>query len=248
MAQPRRTGGNSKKRLVEDIIGGYRPTDGCPPLIAHGGGGAKARAVWLRRFAETVANDTKNAAVWEQLQDRCDTSYLIDLLCLFTHRGKVLVDEDSDAHNLLRDKLKKVLRLYEKLNDELRRLMHNRLLSNALIYVGPSLVEQSKLLEQALYKARETASKWGSFKSNPRDWYLHLIATHIREATGSNNVPTMLALIEASRIARGEQRQVFNDEGTLRKRIQRYEKRLLKPLTVRPTSPRISDENDKIPF
>jgi len=58
-----------------------------------------------------------------------------------------------------------------------------------------------------------------------------------------------MALIEASRIAHGERRQMFNDEGTVRKRLQRYKKRLQKLLTPRSASSRISsDENDKIPF
>ena len=249
MAQPRRPRGGNKKRLrAEDIIDRYLPTDGCPPLVAHGGGGAEYRAKWLRRFAETVAGDTKNAAVWEQLAERCDTSYLIDLLYLFTYRGKVLVDKHTSAHNLLRDRLKKLVRLYEKLNGELRRLMHDQQLSNALIYVGFSLVEQSKLLGQALQVAKETASNWGSYKTNPRDWYLHLLATHIREATGSAEVPAIIVLIEASRIAHGERREVFTDEGTVRKRLQRYRKRLRKPLTPRSAPSRISNEDDPIPF
>lgn len=249
MAQPRRPRGGNKKRLTaENIIHRYLPTDGCPPLVAHGGGGAEYRAKWLRRFAETVAGDTKNATVWEQLAERCDTSYLIDLLYLFTYRGKVLVDKHTSAHHLLRDRLKKLVRLYEKLNGELRRLLHDQQLSNALIYVGPSLVEQSKLLGQALHVARETASTWGSYKTDPRDWYLHLLATHVRKATGSAEVPAIIALIEASRIAHGERREVFTDEGTVRKRLQRYEKRLLKLQRPRPASPRISNEDDPIPF
>jgi hypothetical protein len=249
VAQPRRPRGGNKKRLTaENIIHCYLPTDGCPPLVAHGGGGAEYRAKWLRRFAETVAGDTKNATVWEQLAERCDTSYLIDLLYLFTYRGKVLVDKHTSAHHLLRDRLKKLVRLYEKLNGELRRLLNDQQLSNALIYVGPSLVEQSKLLGQALDVARETASTWGSYKTDPRDWYLHLLATHVREATGSSEVPAIIALIEASRIAHGERREVFTDEGTVRKRLQRYEKRLLKPQRPRPPSPRISNEDDPIPF
>jgi hypothetical protein len=96
--------------------------------------------------------------------------------------------------------------------------------------------------------AKETASNWGSYKTNPRDWYLSLIADHIRKATASFNVPGIMALVEASRVAHGERREVFTDEGTVRKRIQRYEKRLLKILAQRPASPRISNEDDPIPF
>lgn len=249
MAQPRRPRGGNKKRLTaEDIIDRYLPTDGCPPLVAHGGGGAEYRAKWLRRFAETVAGDTKNAAVWEQLAERCDTSYLIDLLYLFTYRGKVLVDKSTSAHHLLNDRLKKLVRLYEKLNGELRRLMHDQQLSSALGFCGVSLVEQSKLLGQALHVAKETASNWGSYRTNPRDWYLSLIADHIRKATGSDNVPAIMALTEASRVAHGERREVFTDEGTVRKRLQRYRKRLRKLLTPRSAPSRISNEDDPIPF
>ena len=251
MAQPTRThGGSHKKLIAEDILKRYRPTQyGRASLAANGAVAYEAQATWIGRFAETVVSNSDCSAVWKRLEGSCDISELIDLLYLFTYRGRVRVDKSNTSHHLLQDRLKKLVHLYEKLNGELRHLMHDPQLSHALTYVGVSLVEQSKLLGQALRRAKENSSYWGSYKTDPRDWYLHLLATHIREATGSANIPAIIALIEASRVAHGERRQLFNDEGTVKKRLQRYEERLQKLQTPRSASHRISsDENDKIPF
>lgn len=250
MAQPRRTrGGSNKKLTAEDILKRYCPTQyGRASLAADGAVAEEAKAIWIQRFAETVVSDSDCAAVWKRLEGSCEVSELIDLLFLFTYRGRVRVEESASSHHLLKKRLNKLVRLYEKLNGELRHLMHDPQLSHALTYVGVSLVEQSTLLGQALRRAKANSSYWGSYKTNPRDWYLHLLATHIREATGSAEVPAIMALVEASRVAHGERREVFTDEDAVRKRLQRYEKRLLKLQRPRPASPRISNEDDPIPF
>jgi hypothetical protein len=177
-------------------------------------------------------------------------SMLIDLLYLFTYRGSVLLDESSSSHHLLKDRLKKLLRLHAKLSDELGRLIQDKQVSHAMTYIDFPFVEHTRLLGQALRKAKETASVWGSYKTNPKDWYLYLIAQHIRQRTNSANVAAIIALVEASRAAQGEGRQLFNDEDTVRKRIQRYEKRLLwKAETPRSAPLLLSGEEDgDVPF
>lgn len=242
--------GARKPHMAIDIVEKYRPSDGCPPLRAHSSGTTAARDSWLRRFAKEVGSSEACTLAWEQVENKCDTSFLIDLLYLFTYRGEVRVDEDVRAYRVLRAKLKKLSRIYNKLDDELRQLTKDKRLSEAMSFVGSPVIRQINLLGQALWAAEKKSSLRGSYKTKAKDWYLYLLATEVKAATGSPKIIVIGELIGAADAAHDDDCDLssFGNE-VLKKRIERYMKRLARKGAKNPLVQSSSSEKDSdIPF
>ena len=231
MAQ-RRQSGRAKTRhdAAKSIVDDYRPTEGCPPLSTHSRASTATRGAWLRRFAKSVAEDHAISAVWAKLGNRCDTSFLIDLLFLFTYRGQVLVDENASTHHSVKSRLNQLSRAYRRWNARLDGVIQATPLHQAGT-LDSLLVRQARALGQTLVSAEKAAALWGSRKTNPKDWYLLLIANHIKDATGTLKVKSIAELIGAADAAHDEEGQVWDDD-QIKKRIQRYKKRLNLMLSV----------------
>jgi hypothetical protein len=89
-----------QEKIANQIIEGYRTTDGCPPLNVHWGGRDLRETDWLKRFATKIADDqTKVLKAWNTIKEKCDTSFMIELLYLCTVRGKVYVDISQDQYH-----------------------------------------------------------------------------------------------------------------------------------------------------
>jgi hypothetical protein len=228
----RRQSGRAKTRLdaARSIVDDYRPTEGCPPLSTHSRASTAARGAWLRRFAKAVGEDHAISAAWSELETRCDTSFLIDLLYLFTDRGQVLVDENARAHHLVKSRINQLSRAYWRWNARLDRVIQNTPLLQAL-GLDSLIVRQARALGQTLVSAEKAAALWGSRKTNPKDWYLYLVANHIKDATGALKVKSIAELVGAADAAHDEEGQVWDDD-QIKKRIQRYAKRLKLMLSV----------------
>jgi hypothetical protein len=106
--------------------------------------------------------------------------------------------------------------------------MQSREVKPALTYV--SLAEELRSIVAAKKHAeqiREYTVSWGSKKTNPRDWYLFLMASEMESKTGNRGIPALMKFIDAARQAHGDMDE-FLDEESLKKRIQRYRRRLKK--------------------
>jgi hypothetical protein len=167
----------------------------------------------------------------------------------------VLVDENARAHHLVKSRLTQLSRAYRRWNARLDRVIQG----TPLFQVGSLdslLVRQARSLGQTLVSAEKAAALWGSRKTNPKDWYLHLVANHIKGATGALKVKSIAELIGAADAAHDEQGQVWDDD-QIKKRIQRYAKRLKLMLSASGSSLESSQserahsshhEEDPIPF
>jgi hypothetical protein len=252
MAQIRRADDGKRQKVAKDILKSYRPSGGCPPLHTHSRGDKMAKSAWRREFATAIGHDDNRTTAWLSLRGgHCDMSRLIDLLYLFTFSGRASVDDDTHAHHLLKGKLKKLSSMHDKLDDELQRLRHDPRLSRAMIYVGPAIASQMKMLEQALLAARHAAHKWGSYKTYAKDWYLYCMAADARRATRHNSLGIIVTLIEGAKEAHGGPCTV-RDEQLYRKRIQRFRKRLRRQ-AIFPAQPHLDEaqphfDEEDIPF
>lgn len=218
--------GPSETTIIQSIVESYRPTDGCPPLSTHWGGHDLAKTEWLKRFAQEIAREDNknNVDAWNTLKDKCDTSFIIELLYLLTYRGTCRADEDKDAYRLFITEVEKIIPKYDRLGDEIRSLMENPKLSSPMAYIGHDLEQQVKILQEAkerLEAVRDSNVKWCSYKRSARDWYLLLLAGTVKDATGSFHIEALATLIQSALAAHQERSDTINEEA-VRKRIQRW--------------------------
>jgi hypothetical protein len=180
-------------------------------------------------FAEQIAVNTyMSLEAWRALAERCDTSWIIELLYLLTFRGKALVDVDQDADRAISAELTKIVAAYEKLERDIVALVENYRHSIPMIYMGRDLLNEIRALEQSkkrLEILRDKSKKSGSYKHDPRDWYLFLLAAEARSRTGRSRVKELARLIEAARAAHKE-RPGGMGEDVLQKRLQRWMNRM----------------------
>jgi hypothetical protein len=211
--------------IARGILDSYHPTEGCPPLASHWGGYDLAKTDWLRMFAEQIAvNAYRSLDAWRALAKKCDTSWIIELLYLLTFRGKSLVDLDQDTDHAISAELEKRISAYTQLGDDLVALIENYRHSIPMIYMGGDLLNEIRALEESkkrLEILRDKSKKSGSYKRNPRDWYLFLIAAEARSRTGRSHMKEMATLIEAARAAHKERTGLVNED-VLQKRLQRW--------------------------
>ena len=240
----------SKKAFAESILKDYRPSDGCPPLRTHWGGHDLAATEWLKTFADQIADDESRRNAWNKLKDKCDTSYIIELLYLFTladdpkarasktrakrdpkttvkKSPKTRVENDQNAYNLLTKLLTQKLARYDKLCDEIRSLMENPRIQHPMLYLRADFTNQLQMLQTAkqhLQDLRDREAKWGSKKRNPRDWYLFLLGVTTKEATGFLHGSELATLIETAYAAHGKEDKVDVSQEAVEKQIRRWTK------------------------
>lgn len=231
------------------IFNGYIPTEACPPFQDHWGGKSLVGSEWLRKFAEEVESEPLKTTAWNELSEICGGSLLIELLYLFTCRF-TLKHQQQDASPLLIRDLDRLLSAYEKLSYGVVRLQIRRKVRVLSVYMADWFREEF----QHLQSARESLNRHREFfvrhrvsiKTDPRDWYLYLIASRLMKATGSYKLGSLATLIDAASAAHGESTHLHTPLG-LKKRIQRYTKRFQ---TVDPKPARhFEDADDEdIPF
>jgi hypothetical protein len=214
-----------REALIKDILDSYHVTDGCPPLAQHWGGHDLAKTAWLKGFAERIADNLyESLKVWRTLKEKCDTSWIIELLYLLTFRGKVRAVQDQDAYHALVAEIEKIISRYDKLRDDIVALVRYPRFSSPMAYMGRDLLAELQRLEQSrkrLETLRNANKKWGSYKRTARDWYLFLLAREIINSTDSLQTKQLARLIEVARSAHNERADVTN-EAALKKRIQRW--------------------------
>lgn len=216
------------KTLLSRIFDGYRPAEACPPLSTHWGGAPLLGSAWLKKFAGCVSADSATAESWRRLEKRLrndDLCFLIELLYLFTIRKDTSVDKSHDSYRVLKVALDSIVPAYDNLIDKFSALVES---SDAkqTCFVG-SFDEDIRSLaacRKHADKAREEAAFIGSNKTNPRDWYLHLMVVTMDAETRKHQIPSLLDLLNAAWAANGEKTGLLDAE-TLRKRVQRYRKR-----------------------
>jgi hypothetical protein len=220
--------GPSRADIVTSILGGYSPSEGCPPLQTLWGGYDLAENPWLRRFAETIADCESYTDAWNKLTGKCDASYIIELLYLFTCKKKTRVDEDRDAYHLLNQQLDKILPKYNELLDEIGSLVEKEELSNPMVYCRPKFILQLQLLQwqkRHLEAIRDSGDILGSRKRKYRNWYLLLLGTHAKAKTGSFQISQLANLIEAALAAHSQTNDgKITYEAGVRRGIQRWKK------------------------
>jgi hypothetical protein len=239
-----------KDELIKGILDSYHVTVGCPPLAQHWGGHDLAKTDWLKRFAKEIAdNNNRSLEAWNTLKKKCDTSFIIELLYLMTIRGRYRAEESQDSDHLLATEIEKILPKYGKLLEDIDSLIQDPRVSAGMPYAQFDLAKESKTLQdskQRLEVLRDYYKGFGSYKRNQRDWYLHLMASHVSNAIGNYHVRFLMSLIDSARAAHNERRKV-SDEGALTKRIQRY-KQFLKSLNSIRNRNGISSSADPISF
>jgi hypothetical protein len=216
-----------REELIKDILDSYHVTDGCPPLAQHWGGHDLAKTAWLKGFAERIAdNHYESLKAWRTVKEKCDTSWIIELLYLLTFRGKARTDQDQDAYHALIAEIENIISKYDKLRDDIVALVVYPRFSSPMAYMGRDLLEELHRLEQSkkrLETLRNTNKKWGSYKRSARDWYLFLLGKEIINVTGRLPGEKVARLIAVARSAHNERADVTKATA-LKKRIHRWAK------------------------
>jgi len=89
-----------RDEIVKSILGSYRGTRRPVPFATIWGDLAKTD--WLKRFAEGIAEDhyVGSLQAWNTLEEKCDTSMIIEHLYLLTFPGKCMQEKRIDAYHL----------------------------------------------------------------------------------------------------------------------------------------------------
>lgn len=216
------------KTLSSRIVDGYKPAEGCPPLSTHWGGAPLSEGPWLKQFADSVATHPQTAEAWRRLEKKLrndDLCFLIELLYLFTFRKDTSVDKSHDSYRVLKVALDSIVPAYDDLIEQFSAMIESSDAKQTPFY--GSFDEDLRSLaacRKHAEKVRNEAAFYGTNKTNPRDWYLHLMVVTMEAETRKHQIPTLLDLLNAAWAANGERTGLL-DEGTLRKRVQRYRKR-----------------------
>jgi hypothetical protein len=215
-----------RQDTIKGVLDSYHATDGCPPLATHWGAYDLAKTDWLLRFAEEIADDNNHALrAWDTIKEKCDTSYIIELLYLLTIRAPVTADKSQIAHHHFTSRINRLISNCEKLQNDMMQTIRDSRFSSLMPYERPALEVEIQQLEEAkkrLGVLRDSNKESGSYRRNPRDWYLLLLAMRVREATGKYHLRSLTSLLDAARAAHGEHGRDVTDEETLKKRIQRW--------------------------
>lgn len=207
--------GPSNKEVIESVVAGYSPSDGCPPLNTHWGGIDLAQTPWLKKFAEEIARNRSCTEAWAELKVKCDTSYITDLIYAFTFPGELPEDKGRDLFRTLKEEIDGILPAYDKLGDEIRGIINNSEFSPIMAYHRAEFSEQVQLLRAAhehLNTLRGLAAKWGSHKRAARSWYLLLLLSETLRATGSRQESALMELIQAGYIASQDETTILTEE------------------------------------
>jgi hypothetical protein len=243
--------------MAKQFVAGYHATDGCPPLSTHWGGYDLGKTDWLKKFAEEITDDqNKSLEAWNTVKEKCDTSFVIELLTL---RGRVRQDENQDAYHALVTEIETTISSYDKLLEDVLSLTENPRLSSTMPYVSGSIAEMSQSLQESkglLEGLRNSNIQHGSYKRNARDWYLFLLATTFINATGRLHIEELATLLDAARSANNERTQT-TDVATLTRRIPRWRKylnakvvdgRTMFRMSIGNTGSQFEASDDPIPF
>lgn len=237
------------KTLSSRIVDGYKPAEACPQLSSHWGGAPLSGSAWLKKFAGCVSADSATAESWWRLEKRLrndDLCFLIELLYLFTIRKDTSVDKSHDSYRVLKVALDSIVPAYDDLIDKFSTLVES---SDAkqTIFVGTfdEDIRSLAACRKHADKAREEAAFIGSNKTNPRDWYLHLMVVTMEAETRKHQIPSLLDLLNAAWAANGEKTGLLDAE-TLRKRVQRYRKRRGLDKAPRPLPSRLYDDKGPV--
>ncbi|WP_109488517.1 hypothetical protein [Occallatibacter savannae] len=211
--------GSQEEQIRTSILDSYKPSDGCPPLKDHWGGYSLAAIPWLPAFAEQVAGDKNRRDAWKSLTERCDSSYLIDLVYVFTRKSGVLADDDQEDASAIKEALDHVLKRYEDLEKEIRKVVHNDDFRSEVLNRELEFQRQFRFLDASckhMRKLRDYFARRGLRKRDPRDWYLMLLCKHTMEATGSIHEEEIVTLIEAAYDAHQHTRRAVTTEVVVR--------------------------------
>lgn len=168
--------------------------------------------------------------------------------------------KNQDAYHALAAEIEKIVPRYDRLLKDVANLTENPQFSSTMPYVRGGItkifrkLQESKVLLEGLKNA---TLEYGSYKRNPRDWYLFLLATTLINATGRPHIEELATLLEAAQSAHNERRHSL-DVGTLTKRIQRWRKYLgakviggrtmFRMSGSRSKSPHVESKGEPIPF
>jgi hypothetical protein len=197
-------------------------------LSVHWGGYPLSGSPWLTKFAKGVAEDSTTAEAWRMLEQKMrkdDLCFLIELLYLYTVRQDTHVEESRESHRALKTALDSIIPAYDDLIDRLSTLSQSSKTRVALTY--RSFSDDLSVLIAARKHAeaiRNEATVWGSNKTSARDWYLHLMVAEMERATGRQEIPILVDLIDSACAGNGEKTGLLDAE-TLKKRVQRHRKR-----------------------
>ena len=221
--------GPNRDEIIKGILGSYHATLGCsPPLAYYWYECDLAKTGWLKKFAEEIADDNRSLEAWNTLKEKFNPSWIIELLYMLTVRGNHWPEQDS--RRAFAAEIEKTISKYDKLLEDINRLIQNPLLSEPIPDVRLDLTEEFLRLQdfkERLEAFREFHRKSASYKRNHQDWYLVLMARQVRDATGHLHVKALASLIDSARAAHNprpahKQRGEVTDAGDLKTRIWRY--------------------------
>jgi hypothetical protein len=216
------------KTLSSRICDGYQPSEGCPPLSSLWGGAPLSGSPWLKKFAESVDEESTTADAWRMLEQKMNKHELclvIDLLYLYSLTTDTSVEESRERNRVLKATIDSIVPAYDKLIDRLSTLIESSegkqplamgLISDDLRYLISS--------REQIIKVRNNAAHSGSKKTNARAFYLCMMSYLVEGATRTQQIPVLTDLINAAYAANGKGTAI-SDEGTLKRRVFRCRKR-----------------------
>lgn len=187
------------------------------------------KETWIKRFDKEMNKEPVRRNAWRKLRRcGCDTFELIDVLYLFTSRGRQARSNAArGAARLFKAKVDKIFFACDKLCRDLSDLIAEPAPDDVEFLLKRSWDEQLTVLKQVklhLQVSRECLAQVGSYKRDPNDLSLNWMAAIVRSGTGKWHISELLTLIEAGLAAHGERTDMYTEDG-LKKRIQRYRKR-----------------------
>jgi hypothetical protein len=186
---------------------------------------------WVRKFVRAVRKDEIRAQAWQKLKSKCDMPLLLEHLYLFTCFGRTTGDVLQDAFRCLKEGLDGLLPKYRKTYEETAALFADpklqllTVLSEAVPQLFAEPLRSIALCELGLKATREWAEQVSSYKTEPHDFHLYIMATSVHAATGRYHFRELATLIETAKLAHGARHDTI-DEGGLKRRVQRYAKRM----------------------
>lgn len=147
--------------------------------------------------------------------------FLIELLYLYTVRKDTQVEHSRESHRALKAALDSIVPAYDDLIDRLSNLIESSEAKNSPARVHFSDDLRCLISSRAhTEKIRRKAAASGSKKTDPREWYLYMMAGLVEGATRGEQIPALVDLIDAASAAHGQETGSLNNE-MLEKRIRR---------------------------
>jgi len=209
--------GPEKDEIIESILGSYHHTipNGRRYAMLYGD---LAKTGWLKRFAEEIAEEGKGRLAWDGINEKCNTSFIIELLYVLTFPEKLPGEKRTGVKKAFEAQIKKISGRYDKLRRDICRLE----LINPFVSLSEDCDPEEELqnLQESKQRLEALRDKKLSWKRTSRNFYRFLLADEVRRKTDNSNLEALATLIESAHVARGETKVVTAD--TLRRLVNRF--------------------------